>query len=293
MENVKFKKDTVWTRLKHVSPVLWVVTILFAIYALALLFPLLFAFNSALKSSDGAFLESLNKITLPFDFKNFAEAFTQIEVSGITFWNMLLNSGWFSVGTTFFNIFSSMCLAYGVAKYKFPGRNVIYNLVLIIMIFPVFGTLAARYKLYSQLGFIDSPLILLAYAGAYDAQFLILYAFFRNIDWAYAESAFMDGASHFKVFFRIMMPMALPAIAALAVTNFIVSWNDYEQVLLYLPNLPTLSTGLYVYATKSLFGADRPLYYAGILIALVPVFVVYLALQNTVIKVTVEGGVKE
>ena len=97
----------------------------------------------------------------------------------------------------------------------------------------------------------------------------------------------------FKVFFGIMIPMALPAIAALAVTNFIVSWNDYEQVLLYLPNLPTLSTGLYVYATKSLYGADRPLYYSGILIALVPVFVVYLTLQNTVIKVTVEGGVKE
>lgn len=287
------KNPSVFHRLKHIHPTLWVVSVLFFVYALFLLFPFLFALNSALKTSDGEFLESMNKITLPFDFKNFAEAFTQIEVSGVTFWNMLLNSGWFSIGTTFFNIFSSMCLAYGVAKYKFPGKNFIYSLVLVIMIFPVFGTLAARYKLYSQLHFIDSPLILLAYAGAYDAQFLILYAFFRNIDWAYAESAFMDGASHFTVFFRIMVPMALPSIAALAVTNFIVSWNDYEQVLLYLPNLPTLSTGLYVYATKSLYGADRPLYYAGMLIALVPVFVVYFTLQKTVLRTTVEGGIKE
>ena len=219
MERVKIKKETVWTRLKHVPPVLWVVSVLFALYSLALLFPLLFALNSALKGSDGEFLENMNKITLHPDFLNFAEAFTQIEVSGITFWNMLFNSVWFSVGTTFFNIFSSMCLAYGVAKYKFPGRNFIYNLVLVIMIFPVFGTLAARYKLYSQLGFIDSPLILLAYAGAYNAQFLILYAFFRNLDWAYAEAAFIDGAGHFRVFVHIMLPQAKMVMLTLAIIS--------------------------------------------------------------------------
>ena len=83
------KKPSVFHRLKHIHPTLWVVSVLFFVYALFLLFPFLFALNSALKTSDGEFLESMNKITLPFDFKNFAEAFTQIEVSGVTFWNML------------------------------------------------------------------------------------------------------------------------------------------------------------------------------------------------------------
>lgn len=266
---------------------------LFLIYTLLLIFPLLFALNSALKNGDMDYLENLNRITTHPRFMNFIEAFTQLEISGVTFGEMFLNSIWFSVGTTFFNIFSSMCLAYGVAKYKFRGRNFIYNLVLVVMVFPMFGTMAAKYKLFSVLHFIDSPLIILAYAGAYNAQFLILYAFFKNIDWAYAEAAFMDGANHFSVFFRIMIPMALPSIAALAVTGFITSWNNYEEVLLYLPNMPTLSTGLYVFSTKMMYMADRPLYYAGMLISLVPVFAVYLALQSTVIRVTVEGGVKE
>ena len=281
-------------RLKKVPLSLWIVSVLFLIYTLLLIFPLLFALNSALKNGDMDYLENLNRITTHPRFMNFIEAFTQLELSGVTFGEMFLNSMWFSVGTTFFNIFSSTCLAYGVAKYKFRGRNFIYNLVLVVMVFPMFGTMAAKYKLFSVLHFIDSPLIILAYAGAYNAQFLILYAFFKNIDWAYAEAAFMDGANHFSVFFRIMIPMALPSIAALAVTGFITRWNtSYEEVLLYLPNMPTLSTGLYVFSTKMMYMADRPLYYAGMLISLVPVFAVYLALQSTVIRVTVEGGVKE
>ncbi len=281
------------SRKKKKNPVLYVMALVFLVYSLALLYPLMFALNSALKNGDADFIANLTSLTTHPRFQNFIDAFSQLEVSGVSFGKMFLNSLWFSAGTTFFNVFSSMCLAYGVAKYRFVGQKMMYNLVLIIMIFPAFGTLAARFKLYSQLGFVDSPLLLLAYAGAFDATFLTLYAFFKNISWAYAESAFIDGASHYTVFFKIMIPMAMPAIAALAVTNFINSWNNYMDVLLYLPNNPTLSTGLYVYSTKMMYMADRPLYYAGMLISLIPVFVVFISLQNTVMKVTFEGGIKE
>lgn len=274
------------------SPIMWVVSALFFIYCLGVIFPLLFAFNSALKNGDQDFLMNMTKITLTPKFENFLLAFTELEISGITFFEMFLNSMWFSAGTMILNIFSSMCLAYGVSKYRFKGRAFLYSFVIVIMVFPAFGVLPARYKLYSNWGFIDSPLLLLAYAGAFDAQFLILYAFFKNVDWAYAESAFMDGASHWTVFLRIMIPMAIPAIAALAVTNFIASWNNYTDVLMYLPNRPTLSTGIYVFNTKMMYEADRPLFYAGMLISLIPVMVVFFSLQKTVMKVTFEGGIK-
>lgn len=272
--------------------IIWIVSLLFFVYSSALLFPLLFALNSALKNGDQDFIIGLTKITLDPQFLNFVRAFTELEVSGITFFDMSLNSLWFSAGTCILNVTSSMCLAYGVAKYRFKGRNFLYNFVLIIMIFPVFGTLPARYKLYSQLGFIDSPLILLAYAGAFDGQFLILYAFFRNVDWAFAESAFIDGASHMKVFIQIMFPMALPAVAALMVNNFIASWNNYADVLLYLVNMPTLSAGMQVFSTKMMYMADRPLFYAGMLISLIPVMVMYYTMQKTIMKMTFEGGLK-
>ena len=279
-------------KLNRVPVAMWVMTGIFAIYSLLLLFPLLFALNSSLKNGDQDFIMNMSKFTLNPKFVNYIHAWTELEISGVTFGDMFLNSVWFSAGTTLLNVFSSMCLAYGVAKYRFKGRDAMYAFVLIIMVFPVFGTLPARYKLYSNLGFIDSPLLLLAYAGGFDAQFLILYAFFKNVDWSFAESAFIDGASHWTVFVRIMMPMALPAVAALAVSNFIASWNNYGDVLLYLPNMPTLSTGMYVFDTKMMYQADRPLLYAGMVITLLPIVILYLTMQKTVMKMTFEGGIK-
>ncbi len=279
-------------KLNRVPVAMWVMTGIFAIYSLLLLFPLIFALNSSLKNGDQDFIMNMSKITLNPKFVNYIHAWTELEISGVTFGDMFLNSVWFSAGTTLLNVFSSMCLAYGVAKYRFKGRDAMYSFVLIIMVFPVFGTLPARYKLYSNLGFIDSPLLLLAYAGGFDSQFLILYAFFKNVDWSFAESAFIDGASHWTVFVRIMMPMALPAVAALAVSNFIVSWNNYGDVLLYLPNMPTLSTGMYVFDTKMMYQADRPLLYAGMVITLLPIVILYLTMQKTVMKMTFEGGIK-
>ncbi len=293
MELTRANGEVVKIKNKKRTPIImWVMSAIFLVYSLALLFPMAFALNSALKNGDQDFITNLCKITLKPKFSNFIYAFFDLEVSGITFFEMFGNSLWYAVGTTVLNVFSSMCLAYGVAKYKFKGQKFLYNFVLFIMIFPVFGTLPARYKLYSSLHFIDSPLILLAHTGAFDGQFLILYAFFKNVDWAYAESAFIDGASHSKVFFSIMFPMALPAISALMVTNFIASWNNYADVLLYLPKLPTLSAGIQVFNTKMMYQADRPLFYAGMLLSLVPVLVVYYTLQKTVMKLTFEGGLK-
>lgn len=86
--------------------------------------------------------------------------------------------------------------------------------------------------------------------------------------------------------------MALPAVAALAVSNFIGRWNNYEDVLLYLPSMPTLSTGIYVFNTKMMYQADRPLLYAGMIITLLPVAILYAVMQKTVMKMTFEGGIK-
>lgn len=272
--------------------VLWIVSAIFMLYSIGLMYPLFFALNSALKKNDPEFIMHMAELTTEPKFINFIRAFTELEISGVGFTDMFANSMWFAGGTMLFNVMSSAFLAYGVAKYRFKGRDKLYAFVLIIMIFPAFGTLPARYKLYSKLGFIDSPLLLLAYAGAFDGQFLILYAFFKNVDWSYAESAFLDGAGHWKVFLKIMFPMSLPAVAALCVTNFIGSWNNYSDVLLYLPNTPTLATGLYVYKVKMMYKADRPLLYAGMVVSLIPVMAVYLTLRKTLMQMTFEGGIK-
>ena len=134
---------------------------------------------------------------------------------------------------------------------------------------------------------------MIAYAGAFDGQFLILYSFFKNLSWDYAESAFLDGAGHFTVFFKIMLPMALPATMTMAVTNFIGAWNDYSSILLYLPKMPTLTTGLYTFEIKQMYAADRPVYYAGLVVSIIPIFLLFLGMQNTILARTYAGGLKE
>ena len=121
---------------KRKKIILYVMSVVFFVYAIALLFPLFFALNSALKNGDADFIINLTKLTQNPRFQNFIDAFLELEISGVTFAKMFFNSMWFAAGTTLLNVGSSMCLAYGVAKYKFKGRNFIYNLVLIIMIFP-------------------------------------------------------------------------------------------------------------------------------------------------------------
>ena len=258
-----------------------------------LLYPYFFFFNSSLKRDDPDFLTHMSAISWPPNFSTHVEAFTELTVGNTSYMGMFFNSVWYAGGRAIANVGASMLLAYGVACYRFKLRKFIYNLVLFVLVMPMFGTLPATYRLYSDLGMIDSPAILFAYAGAFDGQFLILYSFFVNLPWDYAESAFLDGAGHFTVFFKIMLPMALPATMTMAVTNFIASWNDYSSILLYLPNMPTLTTGLYTFEIKQMFAADRPVYYAGLVISIIPIFVLFLAMQNSILAKTYAGGLKE
>lgn len=259
----------------------------------ALIYPYIFAINSSFKKDDPDFLMNMSKISFPPRISTYFEAFTDLTVGQTSYFGMFVNSVWYSAGRAIANVGSSMLLAYGVACYRFKFRNFMYNLVLFVLVMPMFGTLPATYRLYSDLGMIDSPLILLAYAGAFDGQFLILYSFFKNLSWDYAESAFLDGAGHFTVFFKIMLPMALPATMTMAVTNLIASWNDYSSILLYLPEMPTLTTGLYSFEIKQMYAADRPVYYAGLVLSIIPVFAVFFAMQNTILSKTYAGGLKE
>lgn len=263
------------------------------IIACILLYPFAFAINSSLKADDPSFLMEMNKLSIPPRFRNYIDAFTALKVGDTTYAQMFFNSIWYSVGRTVLNIFFSLCLAYAVACYNFKGKDFLYKLVLFVLVLPSFGTLAARYKLYDSLGMIDSPLILLAYCGAFDGIFLILYAFFKGISWDYAESAFIDGASHAQVFFKIMIPMVMPAAMTMAVTNFIIAWNDYSSVLLYMPSLPTLTSGLYSFDVLQRYAADRPIFYAGLIISIIPIFIIFLVMQNSIMSQVYVGGVKE
>lgn len=277
--------------------VLAVVFIIFTIYAVTLIYPLIWAFINSLKTNREYFN---NPFSLPAEwlFSNYITAFEEIAVRNsshavINLFGMFFNSIWFTLGTSLLGVAVSTMTAYVVSKYDFKMKNFIYGLAVFIMIIPIVGNLPAQYKLYSQLGFRNSPLLLIAYAGGFGFNFIILYGYFKNVSWSYAEAAFVDGASNLRVFLSIMIPQAIPAITSLFIISAIGSWNDYMTPLLYLPDYPTLSSGLFRFKEiMNTSGSNFPVYFAGILLSVIPIMVLFAFFSETIMANTVAGGLK-
>ena len=269
-----------------------IISVLFFLYALGLLMPIGYGFTIALKENGRAFIKDPVSVTAPFYFSNFIKAFDSIRIEEQTFVTMLVNSVWYSVGMTLMSITACTCTAYVIAKYDFKGRHAIYSGALIVMMIPIYGSLPAQYKLYSQLNLLNSPLLLITAYGGFGTYFIYIHAFFKSLSWSYAEAAFIDGASNLRVFLTIMVPMMLPSISALAIMNFIGSWNDYSGPLLFLPEMLPLATGLYTYEFNMKYAANQPLYFAGVFISILPAVLLFVIFQNTIMSNVYSGGLK-
>lgn len=269
-----------------------VVFIIFVVYSIAILYLFAFAFNSSLIENGRAFIkDSVSIVTKP-NFGNYLIALKELKVNKIDFLGMLLNSLIYSVGTTGLGIMSSTFLAYAVSKYDFKLKKFLYSLALFVMIIPIYGALPAQYRFFTQLKLINSWAYLISTAGAFGFNFIIIHSFFESVSSDYMEAAFIDGAGHFTVLFSIMFPMALPSITAIVVTSFVGCWNDYQTPLLFLPRLATLSSGLWVYENKIQYSANAPVYFAGTLISIIPVLLLFLIFQNTIMEKVYAGGLK-
>lgn len=269
-----------------------IVVAIFAVYAILLMYPYFYALDISLMENGRAFIRNPVHIPWPLHFENYARAFKELEINNNNYFQMLFNSIWYSVLTPALGLIVSTCTGYVVCKYDFRGKMFIYNMVLIVMMIPVMGSFTAQYRLYNQLNLVNSPLILITGAGGFGSTFLYVYSFFKTVSWNYAEAAFMDGAGHFHVFYKIMMPMVMPMLTAFFVMGFVGAWNSVEGPLTWLEEMPTLSYGIYAYEQKAKYFANQPIYFAGVMISIVPVVLLFIFFQNTIMNNVSIGGLK-
>ena len=269
-----------------------VVAVLFSIYGFTLVYPFFWTLINSLKTNRE--FSSTNSLHFPekWMFSNYKNAFAELSVRGTNMFGMIFNSLWFTCGATLINIFCCCCTAYVIARYKFRGRKFLYSLAIVMMMLPIVGALPAQYKMVSDLHLKDSPLFLLTCTGGFGFNFIILYAFFQNLSWTYAEAAKMDGAGNMRIFLQIMLPQAMPSVTALAIVQAIVFWNDYMTPILYLRSFPTLASGLYEFDPDRITGGSYPVYFAGLMLSMLPVLAVFGVFQNTIMQNTVAGGLK-
>ena len=226
----------------------------------------------------------------PWMFSNYVDAFVKLEAGDKGAGTMIFNSLWIVFGTIIIQQLSSNTLAYCLAKYKFPGRDLLYWCSILIMMLPSYGTMASSLKLLDALKMYDTPFYLLQYIGL--AGFLMPYSCYKSLDWAYAEAAFLDGAGHIEIYFKIMLPQMMPVIVAFSVSAFMTGWNDYMTSLVYLPSFPTLSTGLYLFQQENARRMDYPILFAGLILSTLPVIMVFVLTQNTFLEINLDGGLK-
>ena len=225
-------------------------------------------------------------------WKNFILAIEKLEHNGVGFWGMLFNSLWLVGGSSILLSFSVCVTGYIFAQYDFKGKELLFRVVMFIMIIPIYGALPATYKLIYSLNLNDSPLYLITQIGGFSASMMITYGFFKGVPRAYREAVYIDGGSDFRAFITIGLPMGKNILIAYFLLNFITLWNNYETPLLYFNNTPTLSLGLYMFQQEIQYAANYPAYFAGALIAMLPILLIVVLFADKLMGQMYSGGLK-
>ncbi len=299
--NGKKRKSTLG---KDQPAVAIVVFVIFVLYTVLLLLMFVWALINSLKANDVFALNCVTPVGATH-FENYINAFNGIKmiatIGGVEYYitmpEMFLNSVIYAVGTAFFATVTPMLVAYVTAKYRNKFNHVIYGIVLFAMITPIVGNLPSQIQVAKALGLFNNHFgqwfLSMTFLGTY---YLIFYSIFKGVSWGYAESAFIDGAGHFTVLFRIMLPLVSNTFLVVFVLNFIGQWNNYQTPLIFLPSYPTVAVGIQYFRDNPIGGAQFrgvPMQLAGGIMVMLPVIVLFTALGNKLVGNLTMGGMKE
>lgn len=276
--------------------------ILFAIlilYTISLFVPLAWGLLTSIKSRSD-FVTNIFGLPKKWMFDNYPKAFSnfwvKISYRGTTktvlLWEMLLNSIIYTGGSTLVTTLTPCITAYLVAKYSFKFNKVVFNTVIIVMLIPIVGNMPSMLNLMYALNLYDTFIgIILMKINFCTMYFLVFYGTFKSLSRGYAEAAFIDGASHVKVMFYIMLPLVKTTIGVVALLNFIALWNDYMIPMVFWPSRPTAALGMFIYSKNNLVNSI-PDQMSGCMIFVFPILVLFLLFQKKMMGNLTIGGLK-
>jgi raffinose/stachyose/melibiose transport system permease protein len=256
--------------------------------ALATLYPVFFMVTTALKTQ-GQYLDSPYGLPWPLSFGNFSEA-----VHGSTFFDWFRNSFILTFGSVALSTFLAVPAAFAIARMRFRGRDVFFAASTALMVVPPVVMLMPLFILFTNLSLVSTYQgVILIYGGlTLPFSIYMLTNFFRSIPHELVESALTDGAKHVTIMFRIVLPLSAPALVTLIVVNGLWAWNELLIALVFLPSdeMKTLMVGVTVFQSK--YNLNVPVTMAGMLLASVPMLLVYLFGQRFFIRGLTAGAVK-
>ena len=266
--------------------------------AILLLFPYLFALNASFRGlgefSDNMF--GFSKLTLENYKRVFNDFVYQVVLAdgsagAYDFWGLTGNSFAYAIGGALCAAMSPCITAYCCSKFDFLIGKILTNIVYITMAIPIIGTTAASIQMTKMIGINDTlPGVWFLKCGFLGMNFLLYFGNFNSIPSDYTESAKIDGAGNFTIFFKIMFPMVKNLFSLQVILNFVSLWSDYGVPMYYLPSKPTLSLALLNFTNLSATSITMQL--AGCILLCLPTLTLFIAFKDSFMGNVQMGGIK-
>jgi raffinose/stachyose/melibiose transport system permease protein len=258
------------------------------VFTLAVVYPLLAVLFNSFKTQADFFT---NPWWLPerIVLGNYTYAWQQARIP-----RFMLNSAAVAVLTTLLTLVLSSLAGYAFAKFRFRWRNGLFLLFAILLIVPAPISIIPLYVIVAEMRLIDTywALVLPYAAGSLPLSIYLLRAFFATIPSELTDAARIDGCSDFAAFWRVVLPISRPGIATVGILAFVHAWNEFFLALIFIHNqdLMTLPLGLQTFFYQ--YHVEWPYYFAGLSTAIIPIVVVYVALQRQFIRGMTAGAVR-
>ena len=256
--------------------------------ALVFLLPFLWMLSTSLKPDAQLYSYPPVWIPNPLQWENYPKS-----VAFVPFFIYLKNTLIIALTSMVGVVASSSMAAYSLARIHWPGRHILFLLTIATLMLPFQVTLIPVFLVFKNLGWVGDfrPLIIPQFFG-YAYYIFLLRQFFSSIPMELSEAAYIDGASEWTIFWSIILPLAKPALATVAVFQFIRSWTDYLNPLIYLNDqkLYTLQLGLQQYSSQ--YGREWGLLMAAAVLITLPPIIIFFLTQRTFVQGVTLTGIK-
>ena len=259
-------------------------------WSVIVIFPMLWMVYSSFKTDQELFFSPWSP-PAELQWDNFERAWNKAHVGEYLFNTLIV-----VIPALLLTLILSAMAAYVLARFRFVGNRFLFYLFLSGMLFPVFLALVPLFSLVNQLGMLNTFHGLIMVYVAYSLPFTIFFltGFFKTLPTELEESAIIDGANPFQVFFKVMLPMASPGLISMGIFNFLGMWNQYVLPLVLISDESKymLSQGLAFMLFKQFYENDWSALFAALTIIMIPSLIVYITFQRQIQSGITTGALK-
>lgn len=266
--------------------------VIVSLFGFIMIYPLLWVFSASFKSNAEIFT-TIGLIPQHFSFDAFVQGWKG--TGQVTFGTYLQNSFLLVVPTVLFTIVSSVLVGYGFARFRFPFKKILFMLMISTLMLPAASVIIPRYIIFNRLGWLNTylPFYVPALFGCYPFFIFLMVQFFRGLPKELEESAYIDGCNSFGVLVKILLPLCKPAIISTLIFQFIWTWNDFFNSLVYINSVTkyTLMLGLNTFIdASSKINWNQVM--AMSVIAMIPSIILFFTCQRYFVEGIATTGLK-